>query len=297
MPRAGTRAVAVASFVLSVVSVVAGACGGEDERAALTGPPGSRDDPPALSGPATTTTAPPTVIPSVLPPTTNRPGATTTTARSTAGGAATTTTVPALVPAVAGTYRYNTSGSSRIGTLVTPFPAVTTLVIDPATGSTQHSTRNLKDTGGNGPVFEATFDYRSDGVYLVSLKLTATVLLVSQAAELRPAAPVLFLPKDPAPGLHRELVIPTSTGAPAHLVLDVVRAERVTIGGQGVDTLVVRAVTALAGQIGGQVDLTVWLAPAHRLWVKERFVADAATPDGALQYHSEYNATLQRLTP
>ncbi|MGH9222577.1 MAG: hypothetical protein ACRD2W_01970 [Acidimicrobiales bacterium] len=280
--------------------LVSAACGG-DETASLSGPAGTAGggEPPTLAGPATTTTAPPAVLPSVLPPTTGRPAAGSTAATAAQSGGGATTVAPsraALTPATPGTYRYDTTGSSRVGALVSTFPAVTTLVVDPPAGSTQHSTRNLRDAAGGGPLFESTFDYRSDGVYLVSLKLTATVLVVTQAAELRPPSPVLFLPKDAAPGYHREMDIPTSTGqGTAHLVLDVRRAERVTVGGQGVDTLVVQLVTALGGQIGGQVDITVWLAPANRLWVKERFVANAATPDGALQYHSEYDATLQSL--
>ena len=290
------RPAAVWGVLVGLLGLLAGSCGG-DEPASLSGPAGTRvDDTPTIGGPATTTTAPPTVLPSVLPSTT-RQGSTATTARGSSATTAPGTTVPALTPATPGTYRYATAGSSRIGTIVTPFPAVTTLVVDPPSGTSQHSTRNLKDTTGNGPVFESTFDYRGDGVYLVSLKLTATVLLVSQSAELRPPSPILFLPKDAGPGYHREFDIPTDSGQPARLVLDVRRAERVTIGGQAVDTLVVQLVASLAGQVGGQVDITVWFAPAHRLWVKEKFVADAATSDGSLQYHSDYEATLQRLTP
>ena len=271
------------------------ACGGE-ERAALSGPVTSRGEPPSILGPVTTTTAPPPVVSAGLP-TTTRPSSPGTTATSVpATTARPGPTVPALTPAAPGTYRYDTSGQSTIGALVTPFPAVTTLVVEAATGSTQRSTRNLRDTAGNGPVLESTFEYRSDGVYLVAFRLTATVLLITQTAELRPPTPVLFLPKDAAPGLHRELDIPSAQGT-AHLVLDVVRTERVTVGGQGVDTLVVRLGASLGGQIGGTVDFTVWLAPVHRLWVKERFVADAATPDGAIRYRAEFDATLQRLTP
>lgn len=267
-----------------------------------------RSDVPTFAAPATTTTAVPSVVAPVTPsPTTTAAGSAAPTTRPPTSPASTGVPPPAptsggsnpaapLRPAAPGTYRYDTSGVAQLGGATVPFPALTTLTVDPPAGDRQHATRDLRDPSRNGPVIESVFDYRSDGVYLTSMKLSVTFLLFAQAEELRPPAPVLLLPTGARPGLHRELDVPTPQSS-AHLVLDVVGEERLTIGGQGVDTLVVRLVATLAGALGAKLELTVWVAPASGVWVKERFVADAASPDGSVRYHADYNATLQRLSP
>ncbi len=71
-----------------------------------------------------------------------------------------------------------------------------------------------------------------------------------------------------------------------------------TIAGQAVDTLVMRAaVTLPPGDVTGRQELTVNVDRGTRLWVKERSVTDASAGGGLFQVHSEYTATLQRLTP
>jgi hypothetical protein len=224
-------------------------------------------------------------------------GATTTTVRSstttTATGAA---GAKALTPPAAGTYRYNTSGATTFGVASQPFPAVTTLLVDPATGTVQHSTRNLQDPTGAGPSTEFTLDYRAQGVYLVALRITIGAAGTSQTLEFRPPSPVLLLATGAGPGSHTEADLPGATGA--KLVVDVLGAERVTVAGQGVDTLVMRAVVTLApGDVTGSQSLTVNVDRTSRLWVRERSVLDASAAGGLFKLHSEYTANIQRLTP
>lgn len=194
----------------------------------------------------------------------------------------------------AGVYRYDTVGQSTVGTTVLPFPMVTTFVADPPAGSWQHGTRDLRDPSRNGPVFDFTFDYRTDGLYLVNMRATITVLVFTAAGGLQPPAPVMILPTGASPGYHRELDVPTETST-AHLVLDVVRREPVSVGGRAVDTLVIHLVATLPGEYNARLDLTIWVSPEHRVWAREHLVADASA--GAITYHAEYDATLQRLTP
>jgi hypothetical protein len=229
--------------------------------------------------------------------TTTRPR-TTTTAR--AGAATTTTPAPAgaraLAPATPGTYRYDTAGATTALGNNIPFPSITTLVVDAPSGTRQRSTRNLRDPAGNGVQSEFNLDYRPEGVFLVSLRLTVGFSGVTDARELRPASPVLLLATGAGPGAHREADL-TGTSA-AKLVIDVLREERVTIAGQPVDTLVMRATVTLApGDVTGRQELTVNIDRGSRLWVKERSVLDASAAGGLFTAHSEYTATLQRLTP
>ena len=202
----------------------------------------------------------------------------------------------ALTPAAPGTYRYDTTGATTIAGSTTPFPALTTLVVDPAAGTRQHSTRNLRDAAGNGLATEFTLDYRADVVYLVSLRLTTGISGAADVRDLQPASPVLLLATGAGPGNHREADL-TGTSA-AKLVIDVLREEKVTIGGVAVDTLVMRASVTLApGDFTGRQELTVNVDRGSRLWVKEHSVADASGYGGLFTAHSEYTATLQRLTP
>jgi hypothetical protein len=177
----------------------------------------------------------------------------------------------------------------------TAYPAVSTLVVDAPSGTHQHSTRDLRDAAGNGPVLELSLDYRPDGIYVDAITLTSRFAGVTNSQPLRPPSPALLVPTGAGPGTHLEYDL-SSGGAVAHLVIDISGRDTVRIGGRPVDTLVVHMVASLPpGAVTGQVDLTAWLAPSVRLWVKEHFALDAAAADGAIALHSHYDATLQRL--
>ena len=239
--------------------------------------------------------------------TTSAPGRTTTTAAgarttTTRRAAATTPTTThsagarALTPATPGTYRYDTAGATTFAGNTVPFPAVTTLVVDAPSGTRQRSTRNLRDAAGNGLQTEFTLDYRPEGVFLVALRVTTGFSGITDVRDLRPASPVLLLATGAGPGAHREADL--TGNSPAKLVVDVLREERLTIGGQSVDTLVMRATVTLApGDVTGRQELTVNVDRGTRLWVKERSVTDASAAGGLFTAHSEYTATMQRLTP
>ena len=266
---------------------------------------GTGDTPDAVRGSvaeAPTTTS--TTVPASTSTSVAARGATSTTgpATTTTARPATTTTVAApagakaLTPPAPGTYRYGTSGVTTFGLTSLPFPAVTTLVVDPASGTVQHSTRDLRDTAGNGPATEFTLDYRAAGVYLVALKVTVGVSGVSQSQDFRPTSPVLLLATGAGPGAHTEADLPGATGA--KLVVDVTGTEKLTVAGQSLDTLVMRAAVTLApGDVTGSQTLTVNVDRTSRLWVKERSVLDASAGGGLFTLHSDYTANIQRLTP
>ena len=283
-----------AAAALAGACLALAACGDGDPEPAARGEATTSIAPPAAPGPETTTTA----GPSATTTTRRATGSTSTTAAAAAArpSAPAAPGAPATGPPPAGIYRYDTAGSSTLGLGPIPFPAVTTLMVDSATGTRQRSVRDLRDPAGTGALGESVFDYRPDGVHLVSLRLTTRVAGTSDVRELRPPAPVLFLPTSAGPGAHTELDIPANAGAPAHVVVDVLREERVTVGGQAVTALVIRVATTLPpGPVSGRQELTVWFDRGSRLIVKERQVTDATA--GLLTFHSEYDATLQRLAP
>jgi hypothetical protein len=201
-----------------------------------------------------------------------------------------------LAPPAAGTYRYDTSGTSTFALTVVPYPAVSTLVVDPPDGTRQHSVRDLRDAEGTGPVIDFTLDYRPDGIYVEGLKLAVGYEGAPPSGqELRPPSPQLLVPSDAAPGTHLEHDL-SAGAATAHLVIDIGGHEPVDVGGQSVDAMVVHMVSSVpAGAVTGSVDLTAWLAPSVSLWVKERLALQASAAGGALTLRSQYEATLQRL--
>jgi hypothetical protein len=273
--------------------------------ASLGGCGGSGDEVPSLRTvpPSETTTAAPEPTPTTAAP--EVPAATPTTARPGTGGGGSGGAAPgpaaapagsvALAPAPPGTYRYDTSGTTTVGLTVLPYPAVTTLTVDPPAGSRQHWTRDLRDPSGNGPVLELSLDYRPGGVHLEGLRLTTSISGFVDTRDLRPPSPALLLPTGAGPGARQEIDLAGGASS-ARLVVEVQGQERLTIGGRAVDTLVVHLVATLApGQITGTLDLTAWLAPSVRLWVKERSVTDATAGGGLARLQSRYEATLQRL--
>ena len=275
-----------------VLLVLLAACG--DGRSA---PEAVRE---SASQETTTSTVEPTTTTAPGRTTTTRAGARTATTRAAAATNTTAAPAPAgaraLAPATAGTYRYDTSGATTFLGNTIPFPAVTTLVVDAPSGTRQRSTRNLRDASGNGLQTEFTLDYRPEGVFLVSLRVTTGFSGVSDVRDLRPASPVLLLATGAGPGAHREADLTGNSSA--RLVVDVLREERLTIGGRAVDTLVMRVTVTLApGDVTGRQELTLNIDRGSRLLVKERSVTDASAAGGLFTARSEYTATMQRLTP
>ncbi len=284
--------------MLALVAVACGG-GGDDDKKVATGATTTS----TVAGATTTTTA-------------GDPGATTTTTAeagtdtTVAGGPGTTaagpgpgpaTTPPpatappgpvALTPATPGVYHYLTTGSVTFNGSPVVFPPDTTNTIGAAAGSRQVATRDL----GSGSQVTYTFDYRPDGLYLVSLVFTTTYNGVAYPFALTPPAPLLFLATGAATGASQTLTIPAGGGS-ATVVVDVLGTEPVAVGGQSIDTLIVRSVATFPpGQIQGSQTLFINLDRASRLWVRERAIGDA-TAGGLLTVHTEYNATIKSLTP
>ena len=295
---------AVAAMV--ALALLGGACGGggdDDDDKAKVATKGSTTS--TVAG-ATTTTAP------------GDPGATTTTVAAgsdtTVGGGPGTTAAPgpavtappatappgpvALTPAAPGVYHYVTAGGVTFNGSPVSFPPDTTNTIGAPAGSRQLATRDLRN-GADGLQVAYTFDYRPDGLYLVSLVFTTSYLGTPYPLALTPATPTLFLATGATTGASQTLNIPTSGGT-ANVVVDVLGTEPVAVGGQTVDTLIVRSVATLPpGQIAGSQSLVINLDRASRLWVRERAVGDAtgSISGFTVSVHTEYTATLKSLTP
>lgn len=284
--RLGSPRVGATAVLAMMVALVLGACGSDKKSPARVVVPDATTTSSSVVTDATTTTMATTTA---GPTTTRRPGSTTTLMRS---------TVPApttITPPAAGRYLYDTSGSSTLGTAVTPLPTTTSLVVDAPSGSSQHSVRSLKDGAGMGLSTEFVLDYRADGVYLVQATSNVTLGTYSDDTPLRPPAPVMFIPVNAAPGTHVEADIPTGGPEPTlHFVLDVVSQEVLTVAGRSVTALQVRSVITLPpGAITGTMESTLWYDRASRLIVKESSKTDASALGGLVKFTSHHEATLR----
>lgn len=299
-----TRRVGAGLVAAALTASLAAACGrggGNDGRAA-TGRPGTSipettpsSEIPTTAAPVTTTTA---AAGSGRTSTTRR-ATTPTTAAS--GPAVTVAAARPVKPARPGTYRYATTGTSTVGlSAPAPLPGVTTLVVEPPAGSRQHWTRDLRDTAGNGSVTELTGDYRTEGIFIEELKAASTVGGYSQGRILRAPAPLLFLPTGAVAGHHLDLEMSVigGTGGTARITVDVLREEAVSIAGSTINALVAKVVVVLPpGDISGRSELTVWLDRSSGLFVRDESVSDASAAGGLFKLHTEYQATLQSLSP
>ena len=278
------------------LSVVSGACGGGDPSAS------GRTSPTVVVDGTTTTAAP------VATPNTVEVGIDT--ARGSPETTATTSTVPAITAPpcplhrsggahspCSGTYHYATSGGVIVNGTPVPFPADTINTIGGPVGTRQVATREMRSSA-NTAVATYTFDYRPDGLYLVSLALNTSVSpFPPYAVSIVPSAPLLFLATGAAAGASQTLDVPAERFGSARVVVDVLGPESVVIGDQTVDTLVVRTVVTFPpGQVAGSQTLIVNLDRASRLSVRERGTGDA-TVAGLINVHAEYTATIKSLTP
>jgi hypothetical protein len=197
-------------------------------------------------------------------------------------------------PAAPGTYKYNTDGTSSFGATTSTPPPVTTLVIDPPAGTRQHTTRDARDSSGNGSLTETTLDYQPSGVLLVELKITTKAFGFTDVQHFVANPPAIVVPTGAKPGDHIELDA-SGTGTNVHVVIDFQRRETMTIGGQAVDTLVAHQTATLSGKITGTQTTDSWAALKYSLIVRDHSVGNV-TVYGS-KSHSDVTSQLQQLTP
>jgi hypothetical protein len=197
-------------------------------------------------------------------------------------------------PATPGAYKYDTSGTSTFAGKSSTPPPITKLTIDPATGTRQHSTRDDRDSAGNGSVTETTLDYQPQGVFLVELKITTKALGITDVEDFVANPPVLAAPTGVKPGQSVEFDL-SGSGTNVHVKIDFIRNERLTIGGQPVDTILTHQAATLSGKITGTTTSDSWASPQYSLFVKDHTVSDLTVYGSSA--HSDITSQLQKLTP
>jgi hypothetical protein len=292
---ATSRPVVRALFVtLALVALVAAACGGgsDKKKAASTGTSTSVVDTSTSLGDTSTT-----VAAAGATATTKAAAKTATTAKgATVGGQPQSNYTPPpgstpATPSKPGTYKYDTTGSSSPGGDV---PPLATLVVDPPAGTRQHSTRESRKPNGDGSSSETVLDFQPQGVFLVSLKTTNKIGAITDTTELVANPPALIAPTGAKPGTPPVEFDLSGPNINVHVKVEFVRTEKLTIGGQAVDALVIHQTGTLSGKINGTQTSDSW-QQLNGPTLKDHTVLDGTY--SGIKVHSDVTSTLQKLTP
>jgi hypothetical protein len=170
---------------------------------------------------------------------------------------------------------------------------VTTLVVDAAAGLVQHAVRDLTN-GGDGFTIEQIYDYRPEGIAVNQQRLSVSLGSLKTVKTLRPTAIALWLGTNDGPGAHHEFDLQGKDIA-GHEIVDVLRTERITVGGQSVSADVVRTTLTFSGSANGRIVLDQWFVRSARVVGKEHLDGDVQA--SIVRLTTQYDAVLRRLTP
>jgi len=295
--RRGPGAAVVAGAVM-VMGVAA--CGGGPQTGAVAlGQPKTHDAATTTTTVETTTT---TVAASSAPTASTGRSASRSTRSSSAGAAtggstaaAAAASAPAgFAPATPGTYRYNTSGSTSSLLGKQSAPSVSTLVVDAPQGTKQHSVRQILSANGDGFVIDQILDYQPQGVAVVRQRLAMTQKGSTTVRTLNAAPTTVVIPMGTATGTHREFDL-SGVSIAGHEAVDLVESVVSNVGGQALNTVLVRTVLHVSGSVSGTIQLDQWWAAAARVPAREQLTATMKS--GFATVKTNYSATLQSVTP
>jgi len=282
----------------AVAALLLAACGGGGGNKKTAAGPGSTT---SSLDTSTTVAASSTTAPAAGAATTTK-----TTKKAGAAGGATVNGQPAsnytppagatpAKPATPGTYHYDTSGSSTLGTQSSSPPPVTPLIVDPPNGTQQHSLRDERTPDGKGSTSETWLDFKPEGVYLDEIKVVSSSPFGTQTIDFKATPPALAAPTGAKPGQSVEFDLSDPNyGANIHVHIDFVRMETITIGGQPVNTMVIHQVGTISGKITGTQTSDSWVAPQYDLFARDHTVADLSAY--GVKAHSDITSTLQKRT-
>jgi hypothetical protein len=280
--------------VFGVVVVFVSACGDDDDEATTSGADTTSVETTAVTPGTSGTDAPRTEVTTggtaaggAATATTTKVGQTAVTAAapSTTSASATPATADVTAP---GRYVYSVRGKQSSPAFgEQPVPPEGTLTVDPPNGRDQRQVNQ----GGNATT-EQILRFTDNGVLIVYLKITGPGFVL----EFRPSPPVLATPRPVAPGRTWSWSMQSTDGTTTvKSDFRAVRVEKVTIGTEAVDTIVIDANVVTTGTINSTGRRTFWGSDRYKLVVQDSQVTDGTV--GAVQFHAESNAKLRSTKP
>jgi hypothetical protein len=170
---------------------------------------------------------------------------------------------------------------------------VTTLRVDAAAGVLQHAVRDLTN-GGDGFTIEQIYDYRPEGIAVNQQRLSVSLGALKTVKTLHPTGAALWLGTNDGPGARHEFDL-QGKDITGHEIVEVLRTEKITVGGQSVSADVVRTTLTFAGSATGRIVLDQWFVRSARVVGKEHLDGDVRA--SLVRLTTKYDAVLRRLTP
>lgn len=253
--------------------------GGDDADSAA----GARPTDPTAVETSTTTSTP------TSSSTTAGAGATTTSqptpSGGTAGGGASAVTGPQT--AEPGTYTYDVTGKARTTLGDRPLPPEASTVAGAPDGVSQ-SFRRDSEQGSTAQVLR--FD--ADGVKLVRQTASGP----TGSFELEPEEPALVVPYPATAGRTWTHDMKSKDGkTTVHSTSTVLRAEKVTVGGEAVDAVVIQTTTKTIGEFTVTADSTTWWSLKHSIAVRTDTKARGSYT--GMEFETDTSERLRSLDP
>ena len=274
---------------LVAIALLLGGCGGGDD-----GGENSADESTTTSTAAVGDTTTPDSGTATPAPgqTTGRSGSSATTAKA---GATSTGSgsrpASARVGAAAGTYRYAKKGTSSVSGGYTASKPVDTKYEAKAEAAKGQEQRTV--CSGSCLEKETVTRFSEAGAELTSFK----VMHGNKERTFVPSPPAPIAPKPATPGRAWSWST-TSTDGQATITAQgkVLRAERITAGGESVDTVVYElTVSTKTPEMTRTEKRTVWWSDKHGLMVKQQDITD--TDQSGFRVHTDTTTTIESLKP
>lgn len=283
---------------LAAAALLAAACGGNTESdpspsavATILDPSASPTGPasptPASSPTATETAAAPTSAPTDDPDPTQPPPPPDEPNPNPEG------VDPEHIPA--GTYVYDTTGTTKTGGAEQALPSRTELVVSSPSNNRQTLRRDLRQDNGNGQQTTLTIGIDDGNFLLYRIHTVVKLGLLGEQENTFVANPPGVLGDPESDAGWRTSFTLSGNGTTAEVSLHLVGFATVTIGGTDVRAAVVDQDVTFSGDIQGTSSSRSWYRPEDLLALREE--SSTSVQSSGIQSTTNYQATLTSLRP
>ena len=200
-------------------------------------------------------------------------------------------------PVLTGHFTYATTGTRTVSGAMPgkpdAYPSTTSLDVTEQSGSYQLS-RDMRDEYGSGELIDSSVVVRPEGVFLNTLNLAECEAGVKDELRFTAGSPAPLFVANAQPGKHVEFDM-DGGATKAHMSVDYLGAEHVTVGRDSVPTQHIRVTTDFTGQVQGHSVSDYWMSTTHGFPAKEQVKANVRK--GALSVANEWTAVLQDTRP
>lgn len=200
---------------------------------------------------------------------------------------------PEHIPA--GTYIYDTSGTTKTGGSEQALPSRTELIVSAPSNNQQTLRRDLRQDNGNGQQTTLTIGIDDGSFLLYRIHTTVKLALLPEQENTFVANPPGVLGDPESDAGWKTSFTMSGDGTTAEVSLHLVGFATVTVGGTDVRAAVVDQDVTFSGQIQGTSSSRSWYRPEDLLALREDSSTNVSS--GGFQSTTSYQATLRSLSP